>query len=446
MIAEPLTITRDLGNGLILRPGRVEDTEELAAFNAFIFCNRDTREPAERLAWWTRDLATSHVNVRASDFTVVEDTHTRKIVSSLVWISQQWSYGGVPFGVGRPEMVGTHLDYRDRGLIREQFKLAHEWSAQRDEMIQVITGIPYFYRQFGYEMAVQLGAGRAGYKPQVPVLKKDQTEPYILRQATLDDIPFIMQRYAERSARHLVDCVRDEALWRYELSGKSEKNVGRMEFRIIQTPQGEPVGMFGHQATQWGQTITAQLYELKPGVSWVDVSPSVIRYLWDTGQAYNTRDKKDGVSEFRFELGLAHPFYTAMRDHLPNTGHPYAWYIRVPDIVAFLRHIAPALERNLAQSVVVGYSGEYKLNFYRSGAKLIFDKGRITAAEPWKPTADEGGNVAFPGYTFIQVLFGYRSLDELRNAFPDCWAGGNAMRALTESLFPKRDSDVWPVA
>jgi hypothetical protein len=46
------------------------------------------------------------------------------------------------------------------------------------------------------------------------------------------------------------------------------------------------------------------------------------------------------------------------------------------------------------------------------------------------------------------VLFGYRSFDELRQAFPDCgcWAGGNAMRALTEALFPKRDSDIWPIA
>ena len=446
MTTEQTTYIRDLGDGLILRQSRPSDTEELAAFNAFIFGDRDTKEPNERLAWWTRDLISNHPTVHSDDFTVVEDTRTHKIVSSFVWISQRWSYGGIPFGVGRPEMVGTHPDYRNRGVIRAQFDLAHQWSAQRGELIQVITGIPFFYRQFGYEMTMQLGAGRAGYRPQVPMLKKDQTEPYTLRKAAPDDLPFIMDLYTLRSKRYLVDCLRDETIWRYEVAGKSEKNVTRMETRIIQTPEGTPVGVLGHSGTQWGQTMGAQLYELKPGLSWVDVSPSVIRYLWDTGQAYNARDKKDGVSEFRFELGLEHPFYQAMKDHLPNVGHPYAWYIRVPDIVAFLRCIGPALEHNLANSVVVGYTGELKLSFYRSGVKLVFDKGRITAVEAWKPTAEDGGNAAFPANTFLQVLFGYRSLQELRDAFPDCWAGGNAMRALIDALFPKRDSDVWPVA
>ena len=446
MTAEQTTHIRDLGDGLVLRHGRTSDAEELATFNAFIFRNRDTGEPGEYLGWWTRDLISKHPTVCASDFTVVEDTRTQKIVSSFVWISQRWSYGGIQFGVGRPEMVGTHPDYRNRGVIRAQFDVAHQWSAERGELIQVITGIPYFYRQFGYEMTMQLGGGRAGYKPQVPALKKDQTEPYTLRPATQDDLAFIMDLYALRAQRYLVDCVRDETMWQFEVTGKSEKNATRQDMRIIQTPEGVPVGVLGHSTTQWGQTMAAQLYELKPGISWVDVSPSVIRYLWATGEAYNARDKKDGVSEFRFELGLEHPFYQAMKDHLPNVGHPYAWYVRVPDVVAFLRHVAPALERNLACSVAVGYTGELKLSFYRNGAKLVFDKGHITAVEPWKPTADDGGNAAFPGYTFLQVLFGYKSLDELRNAFPDCWAGGNAMRALIDALFPKQESCVWPVA
>jgi GNAT superfamily N-acetyltransferase len=446
MIAEQTSIIRDLGDGLVLRHGRTSDTEELAAFNAFIFRNHDTGEPNEYLSWWTRDLIARHPTVRASDFTVVEDTRTHKIVSSFVWISQRWSYGGIQFGVGRPEMVGTHPDYRNRGVIRAQFDVAHQWSTQRGELLQAITGIPYFYRQFGYEMTMQLGAGRSGYKPQVPALKKDQAEPYMLRPTTLDDLPFIMDLYALRARRYLVDCVRDEMMWQFEVAGKSEKNVTRGESRIIQTPEGRPVGVLGYAGAQSGQTVSAQLYELKPDVSWVDVSPSVIRYLWATGEANNVREKKDGLSEFRFELGLEHPFYRAMKDHLPNANRPYAWYIRVPDIVAFLRCIAPVLERNLAGSVAVGHTGELKLSAYRSGVKLVFDKGHISAIEPWKPTADDGGNAAFPGYTFLQVLFGYRSLDELRDAFPDCWVGGNAMRALVDALFPRHESSVWPVS
>ena len=35
---------------------------------------------------------------------------------------QTWTYGGVPFEVGRPELVATHPDYRRRGLVRAQFE------------------------------------------------------------------------------------------------------------------------------------------------------------------------------------------------------------------------------------------------------------------------------------------------------------------------------------
>jgi hypothetical protein len=440
-------ILRDLGDGLILRAGAPEDTEPLAEFNAFIFRNRETNEQQETLRWWTRDLCNGHPSVKPSDFTVVEDTRTSKIVSSFVWISQRWGYGDIEFGVGRPEMVGTHPDYRARGLVRAQFEVAHEWSAQRGELMQVITGIPYFYRQFGYEMTVQLGAGRAGYRPHVPMLKKDEPEPYRIRAMTEADIPLVMELEAVRQKRSLLNAVRDEKSWRYEISGKSEKNMTRAELRVIQTQEGEPVGILGHAIQQWGQTIAGLLYELKPGVSWLAVSPSVIRYLWATGEGYNLRDKKDGVSEFVFELGQKHPFYDAMRDHLPKVNKGYAWYIRVPDMVAFLRTIAPVLEQRLANSVAVGYTGELKLSFYRSGVRLALDKGRITTVEAWKPGAEDSGVAgAFPGLTFQHLLFGYKSLDELRAEFPDCWAGGNTNRAILDALFPKQDSDVWPIA
>ena len=55
---------------------------------------------------------------------------------------------------GLPELVGTHPDYRRRGLVREQFEVLHRWSKERGHLMQAIAGIPYYYRRFGYEMAV----------------------------------------------------------------------------------------------------------------------------------------------------------------------------------------------------------------------------------------------------------------------------------------------------
>jgi hypothetical protein len=47
--------------------------------------------------------------------------------------------------------------------------------------------------------------------------------------------------------------------------------------------------------------------------------------------------------------------------------------------------------------------------------------------------------------TFLQVLFGYRSLSEVRHAFADCFTTSEDAQVLVESLFVKQASNVWAV-
>jgi len=118
----------------------------------------------------------------------------------------------------------------------------------------------------------------------------------------------------------------------------------------------------------------------------------------------------------------------------------------VPNLPDFLQHVACVLEQRLAESVLVGHTGELKISFYRHGLRLAFEKGRMTKVEPWKPTYGDGDSAAFPDLTFLQLLFGYRSLEELDYAFADCWTKNDEARALLKILFPKQPSFAhWPV-
>jgi GNAT superfamily N-acetyltransferase len=440
-------IIRDLENGLILRRATMADTEALVAFHGDVHRDPGAEGPEEYVAAWVRDLMRGdHPTFGVDDFTIVEDTRRGVIVSSLCLISQTWSYGGIPFGVGRPELVGTHPDYRNRGLIRAQFDAIHRWSAGRGEHAQVITGIPYFYRQFGYELGLTLGGSRYGYGPLVPKLKDGQEEPYRLRSASEADLPFIARVYASGTRRHPLACVWDEALWRFELTGKSAKNVNRKALSLIETAAGEPVGFLAHSTHLWPGRIAATAYELRPGVSWLAVTPSVVRYLWQLGQAWAAQDPEREIVRFDFELGVDHPVYQVFRQGLPCASKPYAWYVRVPDLPGFLRHIAPVLEHRLAESPLVGHTGEIQISFYGHGLRLLFKEGRLTIIEPWQPTPEKGGDAAFPDLTFLQLLFGYRSLEELGHAFADCWVSDDRSWALLEAMFPKKPSDIWAIS
>lgn len=446
--AKNVNILRDLGNGLILRRATKADAQALSSFNANIHGHPERNEPDERVGVWTRDLMEKpHPTFNVSDFTIVEDTRSGAIVSTLNLISQTWSYGGIPFGVGRPELVGTDPEYRGRGLVRAQFEVIHRWSAERGQKVQAITGIPFYYRQFGYEMGLSLGGGRAGYKPQVPKLKDGEKEPFRMRPASQTDILFISQLHRQTIKRYLVNCTWDDALWRYELSGKSPKNVNRMELRLIETSGGKPVGYLAHPPMVWEDMLPAVAYEVKPDVSMAEVTPSVVRYLYATGERYATaEDKLDEFAAFGFWLGFEHPVYQVLHDGLPRVRKPYAWYVRVPDLPGFLQHIARVLEERLAASAVAGHSGELKLTFYRSGLRLVLEQGRLVRIEEWEPAPQgHSGDAGFPNLTFLQLLFGYRSLEELDYAYADCWYENDQVFALLNSLFPKQNSDIWAV-
>ena len=441
MFTKQQTVLRDLGNGLIMRRSIAKDADALAEFNRFI--HADNEGDGDCLAAWTRDLLTRHPTFRPNDFTVVEEIATGRIISTMNLISQTWSYEGIKFGVGRPELVGTLPEFRNRGLVRLQFEEIHKWSAERGETVQAITGIPFYYRQFGYEMAVDLDARRFGYEAQVPKLKEGKKEPYQIRVAQESDLPFIAKLYEQTCGRSMIACERTPEMFRYEVLGQIESNPCWVNC-VIEDNTGELVGFFRHPGYPHNSMVAGR-YELKSGVSWLEVTPTVVRYLWAKGQEYAKRDGGE-CNSFGFILGTTHPAYEALGNHLPSVRDPYAWYLRVPDIRGFLDHIRPVLEKRLAESIAAGHSCEIRLSFYRSGLRMMIEHGKITAIESWKPAPKEEGDAAFPALTFLQLLFGYRSFAELEYTFADCWCDSEDVRVLLNSLFPKKLSNVYPIA
>jgi hypothetical protein len=83
-----------------------------------------------------------------------------------------------------------------------------------------------------------------------------------------------------------------------------------------------------------------------------------------------------------------------------------------------------------------------KIDFYRGGLRLVLSEGRLTEVAPWRaPAYGEEADAGCPALVFLQLLFSYRSLAELRAFFPDVWANEGAAR-LIDVLFPKLPSQV----
>ncbi len=444
-------IVRDLGEGLILRQATAEDTEAAAEFQAQVHARPG--ESGDPFRVWTMDLMRGALpGFQPEDFTLVEDTSAGAIVSMLNLISQKWSYGGVEVAVGRIELVSTHPDYRRRGFIRAQMGAVHELSARRGEKMQVISGIPWYYRQFGYEMAVEYGFGYACSRSGRPALDEGEEHPYTVRRATDGDIAFVSRLYDKGMRRYLVSCVRDEALWRYELFGRSENTYGLTETCVVEAATGARVGLLAHARQLWNGDLNALVYELEGDASWREVTPSVVRYLRRTGEGYAVRDEPGSFRGVMLALSTEHPVYAVVEDASPHWERPRAWYVRIADLTDFIRHVKPVLEGRLADSDAAGHTGELSIGFVDYGVNLSFDDGRLVRVKRLgKPRQgdswlDRGSSDAlFPGLTFLQLLFGFRSSEELEYAFPYCEIRSPDARVVLDALFPKGPSHIWAI-
>jgi len=428
-------VIRDLGDGLILRAGTPGDGDALVAWGREAFREPDGSEDSEILPW-IRDLVEGeHPTFRPEYWRIVEEPGTGRIVSALCLIPQTWAYRAIEIPVGRVEIVATLPEFRRRGLIGVLMDEIHALSADMGHLMQVIEGIPWFYRRFGYEMAVPLHGNRRLPRGDVPALKDGEEERFGFRPAADTDLPLLTDLFAEAADRYLITCRRDLEAWRLELGGRSEGGAGLRVIEVIERG-GVAVGF----VVSWPAGERTSRYvmgaELVEGVSWGEVGPALFRHMAATSP--------EKVSAISLQLGDEHPLYDAMWHLLGDGFRPYAWYARVPDVTGFLRRVAPVLEWRLAESAFDGHTGEVKISWFDGGVRLLLERGLISVEE-WAPTSHEDGDLGFPGMTFLSLLFGRRSLRELREAHPDCVAYAQAAMPLADALFPKWPSWVYGI-
>jgi hypothetical protein len=227
--------------------------------------------------------------------------------------------------------------------------------------------------------------------------------------------------------------------------GSHPESIWTLKLKMVLTPDDEVVGYVNYEP--FGTAIAIAELGVRAGHSWRAVGRYLVRYLREEAGVLNpSRAADKQLTNLSFNLGQAHPVYEALDPDLEKQTRPYGWYVRVPDIPAFLRHIAPALERQLAGSVMAGHTGTCKINLYRSRFMMVWENGRLTeVTDGYKYERLEEGDARFPDLTFLQLLFGFRSFEELMVAFVDCYPSDNTTRVLLRVLFPKRPSHVIPL-
>ena len=441
--------TCDLGNNLLLRWSRAEDVEYLAQLIGTTFrASTNTASNIVLERYIHRLMNGDHPFMGAGDFAVVEHTKKRgnPIVSCACLWRHQWNYQGVTLQVGRPEFVATHIGYRERGLVRHLFTLLHTRSQDEGHLIQCIQGIPYFYHQFGYEYALEVGAGRT--ITVTGVSTNDECQ-YRLRPAHIEDIDNIQNWYsAEKSYALTTTFPKTWLQYQIQMHAFPEAFVS---FWILLNPQGIPQGFIAlqnksiapphHAIPSTSKVIFALGFA--PEVEITTILPLMLHLL--TSLSIHDEEGTEKL-DVTFMLGRMHSCYTVLEKNYSVTPIlPHAWYVRAINIIGLMQQMRSVLEQRLANSAYEEYSGDLKLYFYRGGIRCMFVQGRLVAVEDWvRSIWDADDDISIPPDIFLQLFFGYRSLAELSRIYLDVQIKEEKI-ALFATLFPSQLSWVTPL-
>lgn len=439
-----------ISEDLVLRAATPEDADQLADFHEEVFMDEPSGTRAYWIAEWGRDLLTKpHPTFSPSDCLIVEDERNNRIASSCLYLTSQWQCEGSAFQIGQPEIVGTRKEYRERGLIRKQFDVMHRWADERQHDILVVNGIPHYYRQFGYDMALGAYGKRTALIEAFPKWQEDGQRNHILRDATPDDVEFVTDLLNASNERALYSPVFDANSMRYMMFDRNPRSGVAWRTAILckntADGPGEAIGAMMYALVVAIDEARILRIEMAKPAYWRLALEDLLREFEERARlaTEGNPDPERKIKTVNSEMQPNHPAYIFDNGVLgTQPENDYAWYVRVPDLAKFITKISGSLNRRLENSVHAGYDGEIKINLGNSRLTITFNDGSFSHATNSGRAPRSDATAAFPGNNFLQILFGRRTVADIVRTDADCEVMAPADSDLLQTLFPKQYSDI----
>ncbi len=334
-----------------------------------------------------------------------------RVVSTATLLDEVVVLDGVRLPAGQVELVATAAGYEGRGLVRALMAWAHERSAARGHLLQVMIGIPYFYRLFGYEYAIDIPPAR-------PLADPPAGRP-VLRPARPDDLAALATLQDGVQAAFDVRVPHSPPRQRWLLAhDTSTTQVLERDGTVVASARVTPPD---------DDVLVAEAAAVDP-----EAARELLAGLVDLagGAPLRIVDRRGSVPSSTWDGALG-----------PAGDGPQQYYLRLADVPGVLTAVQPVLERRLRAS---GLS---------PGQVLLSTFGRhhrwpVAADGSWGPLSS-GGPLQAPGSAgglgvapdaLPALLFGQRGLRGLAAVRPDVYTGSGG--EAYDALFPPVTADL----
>ena len=333
-----------------------------------------------------------------------------RVVSTLTLLDETVDVDAVSLPAGQVELVATDREYEGRGLVRALMEWLHGESARRGHLVELVVGIPYFYRQLGFEYGLPL----ARDLPVVGPLP-DGAEELLVRPATLDDVAAMaaLQDAAQRASQ--VRMPHSAACWRWLVArAGSQQWVVADQRRCGRGDRADRRGRAPRRACGVDRSGRA-------GAAAACHGPG--------GRGSEVKERPGTLAG------------DAVRPYLGSGGKAEWCYLRLPDPVVVLEALRPVLAARLAaagwtescEMLVSGY--RWHVRFAVSSAGV----GPMQGGRAEQAPVSKGGS-GVPPDAFPSLVFGPYGAREMEERVPDLHLG--RQREVMSVLFPPQQADL----
>ena len=408
-----------------------EDIEELVKFHSIVHPDDDPEVLPRQIAnlpGFGRDMNY-----------IIRDIDKGIIVSTLNAIPHLWNYEDIPLRNLELGWVGTLKEYRRKGLNKLLYTHFDNLLLSGNYDISTIQGIPYFYRQFGYDFVIPMDHTVWIRTNQIQPFDAKNPPDYMklkIRPADKKDIPAMMSLLDELNQKLLIYASRSTELWELQETIKKQWDSDFQSYVVLD----------GSKIIGYFRLVEDIKKENSPNKSTMNVIESSIPTFDGVRRVLQFLYNEALQNDFPLIGSLGPSFNTLSRvmENIGGSGKPWWKYqVRIPNMTSFLQKISPVLERRLKGTMFEGLTYDVIMNTFQNCYKLKFVKGKIVDVSNLGPQqVNENHAFRAPPNDLVRLVLGAYSIKEIEQNNIDFIVRGD-VRLIAETLFPKKESSVY---
>jgi len=408
-----------------------EEVEELLKFHSIVHPDDDVEELRRQI---------DHLPGFSQEMNYyIRDLDKGIIVTALNSIPFIWNYEDIPLRNLELGWVGTLKEYRRKGLNKSLYSHFNNLLLSGNYDISTIQGIPYYYRQFGYDFVIPMDRTVWIRTNQIQPFDEKSLPEYMkmkVRPAEKKDIPSMMDLFDGLNQGLLVYAPRSQELWEIQ---ETMKKQFENEFQTYVVVAGSKIiGYFRlvKKNDREGFPNKSTLTVIESSISTFNGVLRTLQFLY-----------VEAVQNDILLIGSQGPSFNSLSKVMENvggSGKPWWKYqVRIPNMVRFLQKISPVLERRLVGTMFEGLTYDVIMNTFQNCYSVNFSNGKIIDISDLGPqqVIDNQDFRAQPN-DLLRLVLGAYSIKEIEQNNIDFIVRGS-VRLITEALFPKRESSIY---